>query len=270
MPNVFLSYAHQDIKQAEILERQLETVPDCSVWRDKSDLHGGADWEREIRRRIESCDFFIPLISRQFNDEHRYVRKEVAWAHELKMTGKKPNIFIVPCCIEPVDIDIPELRAIHAIDLFEDGYRGLHKLLASLQVFGALADGNPAAKIRLTSHQARFRPSPRMYYFVNIANIHDRCISITHVHYKDPMHSILVQPSSRRLPVMLQAGETWATYFSTERVPDEFRSDAYDKFVARLATGEIYRSTKENSILPAGSVPGGPITLNERGEDPSA
>jgi hypothetical protein len=136
-----------------------------------------------------------------------------------------------------------------------------------LKLFGVSAHEDPNAKIRLTAHQARFRESPKMYYFINVGSLSSHPFSITHVHYRDPDVSIMIQPASRPLPVLLGAGDAWATYVATERLPKDFRSDAYDKFIVRLATGEVYRSCKEDSILPEGSVPGGPIQLTDTGED---
>jgi hypothetical protein len=53
--------------------------------------------------------------------------------------------------------------------------------------------------------------------------------------------------------------QAWSTWIAVSELPPKELVNAFDNFQVRLSTGEIFKSRKEESILPPGSVPGGPI-----------
>ena len=55
---VFLSYASQDAEAAQRICDALRS-PGVEVWFDRSELHGGATWDRKIRQQIRDCALFI-------------------------------------------------------------------------------------------------------------------------------------------------------------------------------------------------------------------
>lgn len=77
---VFISYAHKDEEFIHKLALDLEDrkVP---VWVDHGDLHGGMDWESEIKNNIRGCQVFILMISPR-SMASQYVMKEIDWALE--------------------------------------------------------------------------------------------------------------------------------------------------------------------------------------------
>ena len=272
MTSVFLSYSHGDSGAAERLEARLEIVPDLAVWRDRSSLVAGSRWRAEIERQIRHSDFFVAVLSPNYVRPNGSAIEELVYALELVRAGDKEQRFVVPVQLAPTTLPalVSEAAELHTIE-FTTGARTLQSLLAALRRLAPVASDDPAAKIRLTVHQAQFRANPRLYYFVNVANRVDHRIEITHVHYRDPMISLLVRPESRPLPTgPLAPAQAWATWIGADRIPEEFRDDAYGMFEVRLSTGELYRSSKEDTMLPEGPVPGGPVELGPGGLDSSA
>ncbi len=59
---VFLSYASQDAGAAQSLAESLRAVG-VEVWLDSNELRGGDAWDAKIRRQIQECVLFVPLVS---------------------------------------------------------------------------------------------------------------------------------------------------------------------------------------------------------------
>jgi hypothetical protein len=73
---VFLSYASQDANAAQNLCSTLRAAG-IEVWFDQSELRGGDAWDASIRRQINSCALFLPVISRNTHDrDDGYFRLE--------------------------------------------------------------------------------------------------------------------------------------------------------------------------------------------------
>jgi len=108
---VFLSYAAQDAEAAQRLCMTLSAAS-IEVWFDQSELRGGDAWDQKIRREIQDCALFIPIISA--NTQARlegYFRREwkLAAARTHDMADDKP--FLVPVLIDGTrdqDARVPE------------------------------------------------------------------------------------------------------------------------------------------------------------------
>ncbi|HVS77740.1 MAG TPA: toll/interleukin-1 receptor domain-containing protein, partial [Steroidobacteraceae bacterium] len=75
-PTVFLSYASEDRRAAQLLRDALPGFG-LEVWYDESDLVGGDAWDQKIRRQIRECDYFMPVISAHTEARHEgYFRRE--------------------------------------------------------------------------------------------------------------------------------------------------------------------------------------------------
>lgn len=81
---VFISYAHED---RYIVLPLFERLHDSgiNVWIDEERLEGGAEYEQRIRRAINSCKVFMPILSSQVKDDltgqtERWYQKEWQWA----------------------------------------------------------------------------------------------------------------------------------------------------------------------------------------------
>jgi hypothetical protein len=102
-----VSYTSEDLDAAETLSERLKTAG-LEVWFDKDNLHPGDDWERSIRRGIEGCSLFLPVLSRQALSEHN--RRKFFWT-EWRYADKRAEgmaldeKFIIPVAVDDTRID---------------------------------------------------------------------------------------------------------------------------------------------------------------------
>jgi hypothetical protein len=114
---VFLSYASEDRPVVEALRTALESAG-VDVWFDRNALQAGDDYEAKIKRNIENCSLFVPILSRStLTSRRRFFRIE--WDHALRIAVQVPPTmrFIVPVVIDdtpPNEPAIPEkFRQLH-------------------------------------------------------------------------------------------------------------------------------------------------------------
>jgi TolB-like protein/Tfp pilus assembly protein PilF len=108
---VFVSYASQDAEAAQRLCNALRAAG-IEVWFDRSELRGGDVWDQKIRREIQDCALFIPVISANTASRYEgYFRLEwdVADQRTHRLARNRP--FIVPVCLDTTPdagADVPE------------------------------------------------------------------------------------------------------------------------------------------------------------------
>ena len=73
-PRVFLSYARVDADPVAALQRQLRSE-DIHVWRDETNIPGGADWAGAIEAAIQLTDAMILVLTRE-SAISEWVKKE--------------------------------------------------------------------------------------------------------------------------------------------------------------------------------------------------
>jgi HEAT repeat protein len=79
LPRVFISHATQD---RELVEREIVQVlrdHGIDTWYAVKDVPTAADWERTIRAGLESCDWFLVVVTPR-SVASEWVRSEVHWA----------------------------------------------------------------------------------------------------------------------------------------------------------------------------------------------
>jgi TolB-like protein len=97
---VFLSYASQDAKAAHKICEALNAAG-IEVWFDKSELRGGDAWDQKIRRELQDCALFIPVISANTAARHEgYFRLEWDLADRRTHMIARNRAFIVPVCTD--------------------------------------------------------------------------------------------------------------------------------------------------------------------------
>ena len=97
---IFLSYASQDAEAAGRICDALRAAG-IEVWFDRSELRGGDAWDRQIRKHIQDCALFIPIISKATQGRlEGYFRREwrLAVDRTHDMADTKP--FLVPVVID--------------------------------------------------------------------------------------------------------------------------------------------------------------------------
>ena len=97
---IFLSYARDDIAAARRVAEALRSSG-LEVWFDENELRGGDTWDSKIRKQINDCTLFVPLIS-----AHTEARAKGYFRLEWKLAVEQTHLLAegVPF-IAPVAID---------------------------------------------------------------------------------------------------------------------------------------------------------------------
>ena len=108
---VFLSYASQDAEAAQKICDALRAAG-IEVFLDQSELRSGDAWDQKIRREIQECALFIPVISANTASRHEgYFRLEWDLADQRTHMMARSRVFIVPVCLDgttQLAADVPE------------------------------------------------------------------------------------------------------------------------------------------------------------------
>lgn len=117
MAKIFLSYARADASEiAEELADQLRI--DHEVFLDKHSIRAGAQWKKELSRRVKWADLMVVLVTPKSNDSD-YVYEETLQAATLE----KP---IIPVQVEGTPLPV-HLRGTWQAVTFENGnYEAVH------------------------------------------------------------------------------------------------------------------------------------------------
>jgi TolB-like protein len=97
---VFLSYASQDAEVAQRICAALRSAG-IDVWFDQSELRGGDAWDRQIRKQIQDCSLFVPIISAHSDARHEgYFRREWRLAVERSGDMAEDVAFLIPVVVD--------------------------------------------------------------------------------------------------------------------------------------------------------------------------
>lgn len=161
-PTVFLSYASEDRRAAQVLRDALPAYG-LEVWYDESDLVGGDAWDQKIRRQIRECDYFMPVISAHTEARHEgYFRREWRVAVERTLDMADDHIFLLPVAIDATPeagARVPErFRAVQWLRLPGGQPSAALEALCRRLVSGATEE-QPST--RKSPEQPAARPPPR-------------------------------------------------------------------------------------------------------------
>ena len=97
---VFLSYASQDAEAVERIAVALR-ARGVEVWFDKNELVGGDAWDTKIKRQIQSCALFVPVVSASTQQrEEGYFRREWNLAANRTLDMAHDKAFLLPVVID--------------------------------------------------------------------------------------------------------------------------------------------------------------------------
>jgi len=90
--HVFISYAHEDLRKVENLQKRLQ-ASGLQVWRDKTNIWPGQDWQEEIRKAIsDDALAFVACFSRNsLAKPGGYIDEELSLAIE-QLTQRNPAV----------------------------------------------------------------------------------------------------------------------------------------------------------------------------------
>lgn len=103
-PTAFVSYASENADAARRIGAQLQDCGFGDVWLDKRKLITGDDWSDRIDEAIGSCDFFVPLLSREADRR----REGVFWEEWRKASARAlrmADAFLLPVGVDDVRPD---------------------------------------------------------------------------------------------------------------------------------------------------------------------
>ena len=102
---VFLSYAREDAEAARRIADALRSQH-VEVWFDQNELRGGDAWDAKIRKQINDCTLFIPVISQHTQERSKgYFRLEWKLAVEQTHLMLEGVPFLAPVVIDDTRID---------------------------------------------------------------------------------------------------------------------------------------------------------------------
>jgi hypothetical protein len=104
---VFISYASENREAAKQLAHAL-SVRELDVWFDREALQAGDDWDEKIRRNVERCSLFVPVVSRETlreSNRRRYFWREWNSASRIADGIAASEPFIVPVVIDDTRMD---------------------------------------------------------------------------------------------------------------------------------------------------------------------
>jgi hypothetical protein len=224
---------------------------------DEEDLLPGQMWQTEIPKAVRSSAAVIVCISRNSVEKTGYLQKEIKYALDAADEQPDGKIFLIPAKLE--DCPVPDrLKHLQWVNLFEP--TGYERLLRALTAQGIRNSARlPSSKLRLTVHRAFFLPGGPECFFINVTNLGDSDLVVTHIWIATTPEAHVIQ-RDRPLPKRLQPQETWESWIRVEEVPTSARDVVFDLARARLSTGDIVHSQRNEGVPNYGTVPGGPIT----------
>ncbi len=97
---IFLSYARDDATAARRIAEALRSAG-LEVWFDESELRGGDQWDAKIRKQIDACTLFVPVISQHTQERSKgYFRLEWKLAVDQTHLLAEGIPFIAPVVID--------------------------------------------------------------------------------------------------------------------------------------------------------------------------
>jgi Leucine-rich repeat (LRR) protein len=249
MARVFLSHSSKDSNFVSTELVPLLESNGVSTWYSIVDIRSAEEWERSIREGLESCDWFLVVVSLN-SVQSEWVRAEVDWALEHRK-GR-----VIPVLLggaKPHALDL-RLRRIEYVDYRKDRDTARVKLLASWQELGR-TDRTSAPTVSPIDHAD---PETKSLELVDVRILDDlptldikvrnrgteihfikqAVFTVHKVWYVHPSGGILGHvPSSATYDVVLESEN--APYSKTKSLSQAVEPIGADRFCFRLAiTGD--------------------------------
>lgn len=97
--HVFISYRRSDQAAADRIVESLRSRK-ISVWYDQTNIQGGDDWMREVKKNIGSCLLFLPILSPNSQSDENVSIREWGLAFERRASINDELPFILPVSID--------------------------------------------------------------------------------------------------------------------------------------------------------------------------
>lgn len=130
LPQIFLSYAREDVSAAKRLCDDLRTKG-RKVWFDKDCLRGGEKWRIAINKAIRESDFFVALLSGESVTKRGMVQAEIQQALNVLEEIPEDRIYLIPVRLTECEPSHTRLSELHWVDLFPQWRDGVEEILRS-------------------------------------------------------------------------------------------------------------------------------------------
>jgi hypothetical protein len=155
-PRIYLSYAQQDLADAELVYRRLCDAG-YRAWQFHREVRPGEIWEERIEESITASDLFLPLISEHWSGGG-YFHREVDTALDVAVARGLRKVFIIPVVIRPT-IFPSKLRPFYGVHLYkEDGWEQLLRAIGKTFESEELAHPEPPEGLIHAFSGAEMRP----------------------------------------------------------------------------------------------------------------
>ena len=129
-PRIFISYAKEDFLEANTIYEILKQNK-FIAWIDTEQLLPGQDWDLEIQRAIEECNFFLACMSSNSVSKEGYVQKELKRALDILDKQPEGSIYLIPVRLEECRVP-KKFEKLQWCDFFEEG--AIKQLLNAIKV----------------------------------------------------------------------------------------------------------------------------------------
>jgi len=129
---VFISYAREDLKNAQRLYKELKRVG-IEAWIDQENILPGQNWKKSIQEAIKNSKYFIALMSKASINKTGFVQMELKQALNILDDYPESHTFILPVRLDECSPNHEKLRKIHWLDLYPDWERGVSALMEVLK-----------------------------------------------------------------------------------------------------------------------------------------
>jgi len=129
---VFISYARED---SEIALKIYDDFCSAGVspWIDKKNILPGDTWRIKIKEAIQSCSYFLAILSSNSVSKEGYVQSELKMAMEVLEEKPPSRRYLIPVIVDNCKPQDNRLNEIHQTDLSGKNYkRGFQKVLKSI------------------------------------------------------------------------------------------------------------------------------------------
>jgi hypothetical protein len=257
--DVLISYSNKDKRVADAVCAALE-ARGIRCWIAPRDILPGYQYGKAIIRAINGARVLVLIFSSNSNKSQQVIR-------EVERSVSK-GLPIIPFRIEDVlpteDMEF-FVSAAHWLDAWtpplEPHLNQLAESVSSLlDLERHLDEVVPLPVLRLTIHIAQFSGSDTVCCFMNATNLRqDGDVEITHIWIESEPKTFALN-RDRPLPKRLRPFETWETWIPLGRIPiDYVDENLYQLGRARISTGEVISSVKNESVPEKGQTPGGPV-----------
>jgi tetratricopeptide (TPR) repeat protein len=142
MPTVFVSHSSED---APFVEREILPLlksRNLNVWYSAESIQTSEEWERAIKRGLDSSDWFVVAVSPR-SSKSEWVRAEVGWAFANRQ-GRIVPVLIEAC--DPFELHI-RLNSLQFADFRRDRQKGAARLLSAFDSASS-APADPAIGVQ--------------------------------------------------------------------------------------------------------------------------